>query len=38
VCGGHTSVDKALRGEHTVIPIDREQYSKTKPYYAKKNV
>jgi hypothetical protein len=38
VCGGHTSVDKALRGEHTVIPIDREKYSKTKPYYAKKNV
>jgi hypothetical protein len=33
VCGGHTSVDKALRGDIKIVPI---QDAKTKPCYAKK--
>jgi hypothetical protein len=33
VCGGHTSVHKALRGEITIVPI---KDAKTKPCYAKK--
>jgi hypothetical protein len=33
VCGGHTSVDKALRGDITIVPI---KDAKTKPCYAKK--
>jgi len=33
VCGGHTSVDKALRGDIIIVPI---KDAKTKPCYAKK--
>lgn len=33
VCGGHTSVYKALRGDVTIVPIKN---AKTKPCYAKK--
>jgi hypothetical protein len=33
VCGGHTSVHKALRGDITIVPI---KDAKTKPCYAKK--
>lgn len=33
VCGGHTSVHKALRGDITIVPIED---AKTKPCYAKK--